>query len=202
MHETQRKHAGPQVHQRLLGLRVRYPESLHLQEAVDDLKVVFHAMVNLPEQQVPLFKRAGPLYEKPLEVNLCLLQFRLRPSALADVSKNLRGSHDCPVRAPNRRNGDRRREFCPVLPASHGLEVFDPFAALDPMDDKLFLSNAVRGKKNVDRSTDHLVSRIAEDFLSSPIPALDYSGKILPDDRIAGRIDDRRKVGRIIVTIL
>ncbi len=85
MHQPQGVDAPPQAGQRVLGLGIRETLRLHHQDTVDQLKIVFDAVIDFTQQQVALHKRRGPFFHHAFKVKHGGLKQFLHRVALVDV---------------------------------------------------------------------------------------------------------------------
>ena len=92
---------------------------------------------------------------------------------LRDVPRDLRGADDRPRGAADRRDGQRHLDGASLLRDPHRLEVLDPLAAADAVEDRRLLLLPLGGDQEADRPTDELGRRIAEEPLGRRVARLD-----------------------------
>ena len=96
---------------------------------------------------------------------------------------------------PDRRDRERHFEQPPVLRESDRLVVLDVVAPAEPGQDLVLLGLALVRDQQPDAPAHHLVGRVAEDPLRARIPAADRPIQRLAQDRVRGRVHDRREMG-------
>ena len=93
------------------------------------------------------------------------LPLRLGPLAVGDVAGDLRGPDDRAVGVADRRDGERDVDDAPVLGDALGLEVLDPLAPADALQDAVHVLGMVRRHQGGDGLADDLGGGVAEDPL-------------------------------------
>jgi hypothetical protein len=84
-------------------------------------------------------------------------------------------------------------EAAAVLGDANRLEVLDPFAAPEPLEDGTFLVVPLRGDDQRDRPAHGLGRRVAEHAFGPRVPTCDDALERLADDGVVGRVDDGRQ---------
>ncbi len=117
----------------------------------------------------------------------------LGPLPLGDVAGDLRRPDDAALVVADR--GDRQRDVEPAAVLGHAdrLEVLDPLAAAEPLQDRALLVVPLRRDDQGDRPADGLLGRVAEEPLGPGVPRADDAVERLADDRVVGRLDDGRQ---------
>src|ERR1044071_9300873 len=89
--------------------------------------------------------------------------------------------------------------YRPVLPDPHGLQMIDPFPALETNENARQLVGVFWRYDEGDVLPDGLRSRVAVHPLCARVPTRDYPLKGLQDDGVVGRLDDgRQAVARLL----
>ena len=125
------------------------------------------------------FENALPLFD-------FLVQRLLRPLAVGDVARDLRGPDDPARRRADRRNAERNFDRSAVLVEAQGLEMFDLLAPADPIEDGAELRAPVRRNDDVDGLADGFRRGISEQLFGGPVPAGDGAVERLGDDGVIG----------------
>ena len=115
----------------------------------------------------------------------------LEASLLADVAGILRSADDPALPIQDRRYCQRDFDPATILGDARGLEVIDPLAAPDFLQDLLLFRVQLRRNDDRDRLADDLVSLVAKDARGTCIPGADLSVEGFADDRILRGVDDR-----------
>ena len=105
-----------------------------------------------------------------------------------------RATFDAPTTRPSgvadRGDGQRDVEPAAVLARPHRLEVLDPLAAAEPVQDVALLVQPLGRDDQGDRPADGLGGGVAEEPLGPGVPRPDDAVERLADDRVVGRLDD------------
>ena len=72
--------------------------------------------------------------------------------------------------------------------------MFNPFTAMDTLEDHGFLVVQIGRDKEGHRTTDGFLSRVAKKPLGPAVPTGDYAVEVLGKDRVVRRFYDRRVV--------
>src|SRR5271163_1311414 len=87
----------------------------------------------------------------------------------------------------------------PVSPPAYCLIMIDTLTSLYPIENFDHVVPAAGNGEQQDRLSDHLVARVSEYPLRGFVPARDDAFQIVADDRIVGRLDDRRQRARAVL---
>src|SRR6185437_1283461 len=88
-------------------------------------------------------------------------------------------------------DGQRNVDAASILVLRDGLEVIDPLAAVNLLEDRGRLVEAVDGDDDRDRPADSLFGRKTEKPLRASVPTEDHAIEILRHNRVFGRLDNR-----------
>ena len=119
------------------------------------------------------------------------LALPLGPSPLGDVAGDLGGAGEPPPGVTDRRDGERDLDQRAVLAPADRLEVVDPLATPDALEDRRHLVLPPRWRQERDRPADHLGGSVAEEALGGAVPAGDDAVEGLAHDRVVGALDER-----------
>ena len=124
------------------------------------------------------------------------IAFGLGLSLARDVAGDFRRSDHVAVVVLDRRDAQRYHHAAAVGSHALRLEVLDAPTLLQRRDDSVFLCEALRRNHERDVAADGFGSRVAEQALSSRIPALDDAVEPLADDRDLRGLYDRCEPAR------
>ena len=113
---------------------------------------------------------------------------------LGDVAGNLRDADDRARVVEDGRDRQRDIEVASVFGEAFGLEVIDTLAATNTREDLVLLCLSLRRDEDPHVLADQLGSRVPEQPLGCAVDRLDDAVQILRDDRVVGRVDDRRQI--------
>jgi len=116
-----------------------------------------------------------------------------RAFPVRDVARDLRGTDDVAFLGADGGNRQRDVDEAAVLPAPHRLEVFEPLAPTDPIEDERLLAQPLGRNDECDRPADGLGGAESKQALRAGVPGRDDAVQILRDDRVIGRIDECRE---------
>ncbi len=119
---------------------------------------------------------------------------RLRLLEGRDVPGDLGCADDRAGVVAHRRNGQRDIDTPAILGDPHRLEVFDSLALSQPGQDVVFFGLPFRRNQHANRLSHEFVGRIAKQPLGGCIARLDDAVQVFGDDRVLGRVDDRRQI--------
>src|ERR1044071_6118334 len=110
-----------------------------------------------------------------------------------DITGDLRCTDDHPGIISNRRDGERDVDQRTILAPATSFVMFDPLALLKAGQNLRFFFRAIRGKQQSNRLADHLLGRISEYSFRTAVPAHYDAVKVLANNGVIRRIDDRRE---------
>ena len=131
----------------------------------------------------------------------------MRPQSFAfllyrNVTNDFRCRDYLARRIENRRDGYRNRNCAAILAPALSLETGNPLALSNPDNNRLLLGDPIRRDDQGYMLPDCLFRTPAEHLFCCSVPKRNLSDQVFADDRIAGRIDDRREIGGAAQTFL
>ncbi len=135
----------------------------------------------------------GPLADAHLQLVAGAPQLRLGALPLGDVPRDLRRAGDPAGLVLDRRDRQRHVDASAVLGQAHRLEMVRPQPRSQPLEDPGQVIAAIRRYQARDRPTDDLRLLVAVHPLGPVVPGDDRAVERLADDRVVGRLDDRRQ---------
>ena len=94
------------------------------------------------------------------------------------VTRDFRRADNLPARVADRRDGQRNVDAASILVLPDGLEVIDPLAAVNLLEDRGLFVETVGRDDNGDRPADNLFGRKAEKVLCFLVLAEDHAIEI------------------------
>ena len=135
------------------------------------------------------------LVEDRFELCVCGGQRLLGLPARRDVADDLGRAGDPARGVSDRRDREGDLERTAVLGEPDRLVVLDVIALLQPGQDLVFFGLALVRDEQPDVPADHLLGRVAEDPLGACVPGSNRPVQRLAQDRVRGRVHDRREMG-------
>ncbi len=126
-------------------------------------------------------------------LRLGLPQVLLGPLPLGDVASDGREPDDTAGAIPDRRVRHRDVDRPAIARDPHRLGVPHRLTPKQPGLDRGLLTLAARRQEEGDRAAHHFRHGVAEEAFGAGVPRVDIAAEILADDRIVGRLDDRRQ---------
>src|ERR1700722_17658652 len=120
---------------------------------------------------------------------------------LGDVPRDLRRTDNLAFTVSDWRNSQRNDDQAAVLALSHRLEMIDTLPSPDAGQNGAFFVLPILGDDDHDRAPARLFGGVAEDALSTFVPACDQTVEVLAHDRIVARLDDRGEEAQTLLAV-
>ena len=135
--------------------------------------------------------RIGHRIENGAQMRFALHQRLLRPLRGGDVAGHLRSADQASGAVPHGRNRQRHVDDLAILAPLARLEMLDPLAAFDALQQLEGALPNVAGREAGDRRSDHLLRRVAEHRFRAPVPIRDDALERHAGDGVVRRGYDR-----------
>src|SRR5690606_32188461 len=132
--------------------------------------------------------------ERDAEVLLLRGELAGEALLLRDVADHLRDADDVAGVVEDGRGGQRHLDPAAILRDAHRLQILDPATPADFLEDHLLLRVPLGRNQAVDRASDELFARIAEDAVTALVARGDDAVQVLRDDRVGRRRNDGGQV--------